>query len=160
MELYQLTLAQKELIEDLKQSFNLFLMENNPQEINRIWQNLHHAKQEGWFESQFYTYWLVKCINTPNAQGACILCLNTITKNICGFDEKELGDFLMPRVNFIINLGEHDKAIDIINFSLQGSAVYEKAWLINKLEQMNIYDKTHFLKINNQNEAIFFNSSL
>ena len=160
METSQLTIAKKEFIEDLKHSFNLFLLENNPQEINRIWQNLHHAKQEGWFEPEFYIYWLVKCINTPNAQGACILCLSAITKNICGFDVKQLGDFLTPRIDFIINLGEYDKAIDIINFSLQGLAVYEKAWLINKLDLMNIEDKTSFLKINNKNEAILFNSSL
>jgi hypothetical protein len=156
----EIQIHRKEFLEDIKASFNQFLLKNEPQEINTVWQNLHHAKHEGWFEKEFYIYWLVKCINTPNGQGACVLCLPAITNNVCGLNEKDLGDFLMPRIDFIAGLGEYSKALDIINFALQGSAVFEKAWLINKLDYMNIEDKTSFIKNNNQNEAIFFNRSL
>lgn len=160
MNMPEINIQSKEFLEDIKISFNNFLLKNEPQEINTIWQNLHHAKQECWFEKDFYIYWLAKFINTPNAQGTSILCLPVITKDLCGLNEKDLGDFLMPRIDFIIGLSEYNKALDIINFALQGFAVFEKAWLINKLDQMNIEDKTSFIKNNNENDAIFFNSTL
>jgi hypothetical protein len=160
MDMPRMKIQQEQILEDIKISFDNFLLKNDPQEINRIWKNLHHARIEGWFDKEFYIYWLAKCLNTPDAKGACILCLSAITRDICGLSEKDLGNFLMPRIDFIINLNEHDKALDVIHFALQGSAVFEKAWLINKLNQINIEDKTNFIRINNQNEAIFFNSSL
>lgn len=160
MDRLEIKIQRKEFLEDIKIYFDKFLLKNEPQELHIIWQNLHHAKQEDWFEKEFYIYWLAKCINTPNAQGACILCLPIITKNICGFSESELGDFLMPRIDFIIAINEFEKALDIINFALQGNTVFEKAWLTNQLDKMNIEDKMPFIKINNKNEVIFLNSSL
>jgi hypothetical protein len=160
MELLQNRIAQTELIEDLKISFNQFLNKNDPKEINIIWQNLHHAKQSGWFDNDFYIYWLVKCINTPDAQGVYVLCLPSITKDVCGLNERELGDFLMPRINFVLSLNDFSKAISMINFALQGSAIFEKSWLINKLNYIGLEDKVNLLKINAENEAIFLNYSL
>lgn len=153
-------LAREQAIEDIKRSFHDFIVKGNPKEINTVWQILHHAKQEEWFDEEYFRYWLIKCINTLDAQGAYVLCLPAITNKICGLNPRKLGCFLTPRIDFIVAINEFPKALNIINYATQGSAVFEKAWLVNMLEHIGVEDKLYLLQINSKNEAIDLNNSL
>jgi hypothetical protein len=80
--------------------------------------------------------------------------------SIFGMNEKETGDFLSKKIDFLISINEFERVINWITLALQGNVVFEKAWLINIINYIGIDEQDKTIEENNRNEAFFLNKQL
>lgn len=163
MNFYEENIIKQEILNDINTSFKSFLVKSEPKEINAIWANLSYASNKGWFNKDLYEYWLTKFLNLPHNEASYILGITAITEDVCGFDQKELGEYLATKIDFYYELNDFGRIINWVNCAHQGNAFFEKAWLRNILDKILdkvSIDKTNIIETNNMNEALYLNIKL
>lgn len=151
---------EEQILNDLNYSFGKFLATNEPKELNTLLQILFHAQTKKLYNFDFYEYWLNKLLSLSFNQGSYILCVPSAINSIFGMNEKETGDFLSKKIDFLISINEFERVINWITLALQGNVVFEKAWLINIINYIGLDEQEKIIEENNRNEAFFLNKKL
>ncbi len=151
----------KDLIKkDIDGLFAEIQIKKNYNIINQIWEILCYAKQANIFDNQYYKYCFIKTLAFTSDEGLFIVCVKKITKDICDFTEPQLGMIVSNIVDFNMALNSLEKSIILINYAIQGGAVFERAWLKNSIEFLSI-DNPEVLILNNiENEKNYLNNKL
>lgn len=154
------TIIEKEILKDLAYSFEKFIEKNEPKELNTLLQILFHSKAKKMFNFDFYEYWLNKLLSLSFNQGSYILCVPSVINQVFEMNEKELGNFLSKKIDFLIAINDFERVVNWLTLSLQGNVIYEKSWLINIITYIGIEDSEKLIEENNRNEAFFLNKVL
>ncbi len=153
--------AMKELIKkDIDILFSEIQTKNNFNVINQIWEMLSYAKGEGCFDKQYYQYCFIKTLAFSMEEGLFIVCVKKITQEICEFKENDLGKKISEIVDFYLALNNLEKSIILINYAIQGGAVFERAWLKNTIEFLSIDNPEVLILKNIENEKNYINKQL
>lgn len=155
-----INMAKKGLLDDIERSFSIFQANGDMKQVNSIWKSLFYGYQNKWYTKELYRYWLTKIINLSHNQGTYILCIRSIIFDMCEFNEKTLADFIVPQINFLIELNEMDEALTWLNYVLEVGAFFEKYWIKEKLDVFNVEPKEEYIALNNRNEAIYLEKIL
>ncbi len=151
---------EKIIDKDLNELFVSIQNNQRKENIYALLEFLNYAKSEGYFSKEYFQYWLLKIISLESREGLFILCVEELIKNIFEFNPKEFGSFLTKTINLSKEINNFEKAIVIINYGLQGGAIFEKAWLLNILEYFGVNDLSECVALNNKNEALYLNKVL
>jgi hypothetical protein len=154
------SIIEQYILEDIVKNFNTFYEKNDPKYLNLVWKELHHAKLNNWFSLKFYQYWLMKCINVPTGQGSYVLNVHKIVCEICELKGWEFGKFIEEKINLMFQLNENENLIQCLNYGLMGGAIFEKAWIMDLMEKLEIEYPNVFLEMNSKNEFNFLESEL
>lgn len=151
----------KDLIQkDIDGLFSEIQIKKNYSIINQVWEILSYAKREKLFDKGYYEYCFVKTLAFTSDEGLFIVCVKKITKDICGFSETELGMTVSNIVDFNVSLNNLEKSIILINYAIQGGAVFERAWLKNMIEFLSIDNPEILILKNIENEKNYLNNKL
>jgi hypothetical protein len=140
--------------------FSEVQLKKNYNVINQIWEMLSYAKKQSCFDREYYQYWFMKTLAFTADEGLFIVCVKKITKEICEFSEVELGKNLADIIDFYMALNSLEKSIILINYAIQGGAVFERAWLKNSIDFLAIDNPEMLLLKNIENEKNYLNGKL
>ncbi len=154
------SILEQYMLEDIVKRFNTFNEKNDPKDLNLVWKELHHAKLNNWFNLPFYQFWLMKCINVPTGQGSYVLNVNIIVSEICELRDWEFGKFIEEKINLMLQLNENENLIQCLNYGLMGGAIFEKSWIMNLIEKLEIEYPNIFFEMNCRNEVNYLEKNL
>lgn len=151
----------EELIKkDIEILFSEMRIKSSHNLINQIWEILSYAKNENFFEKKYYQYCFFRTISCSMEDGLFIVCVKKVTKEICDFNEVELGKKISELIDFYFALNKIEKSIILLNYAIQGGAVFEKAWIKNMVDFLSIDNSEILIMKNIENEKNYLNEKL
>lgn len=153
-------MIENEINEDIKILFKQYVEKTNRTAYVNAWELLHHAKTEDLFSREYFRMWFIKFLSIEDERGLFVLNHPTIVFTICEFNEKSLGEFLMPRIEFSLQFTGHSKFMSCIKNCLEIGVYFDHHWLKKQIDEKALFELEDSLEINKKNEVKFLQKTL